>query len=83
MFETSNVYSSDVVYYFLLQNMLGRVEINHYDPLGFNKGLLKEKIYNQTKSVYSIESSTHHFSDTGILVIRAVTSSNGVNNAID
>lgn len=44
-FETGTVKDKHLLSYYLIAELLGKVEVNHFDPLNVGSGLLTTELY--------------------------------------
>lgn len=82
-FETDNIKGPNFLHNFLLAELLGQVEVNQFDKLNLNRGLLSQNIYNKEKYVLALEARNFHFTDSGFFMLRGQVSGNNVTNAIE
>ncbi len=81
--EAPNLHTQDIIYFYFLSILLGRVEVNHYDPLEQYKGRFYNNIYQKHSFINALEASNYHFTDSGMFMIRAVVNGNNVNQSLD
>lgn len=62
---------------------MGLVEVNQFDKLDLNRGLLNQNIYKKEKSVLALEAKNFHFSDSGFFMVRGQVTGNNVNSILE
>lgn len=82
-FETEDLKGKNLMHNYLLAELLGQVEVNQFDKLDINRGLLNQNVYKKEKSVVSLEARNYHYSDAGFFMIRGQVTGNNVNNALE
>ena len=82
-FETENIKGKNILHNYLLSEVLGSVEVNQFDKMDVNRGLLNQNIYKKEKSALALEAKNFHFSDSGFFMLRGQVSGNNVNNILE
>lgn len=82
-FETENISGKTLLYNYLLSEILGQVEVNQFDKLDVNRGILNQNVYKKEKSVLALEAKNFHFTDSGFFMLRAQVSGNNVNTVLE
>ena len=82
-FEGSNWESADLMDYYVLSELLGGVEVNEYDALNNQTGLLYNNLYKNNAFIDGLEATNSHFTDSGVFVLRGSTSTEKLNNTLE
>lgn len=82
-FESVNLSDKTLLNYYLLSHLLGRVEVNYFNPLEINHSILSKDVYLKNSFFNSVEAVNLHFSDAGVFVLRGNVSGDNVNKGLE
>ena len=83
VFEASGWKSNNLLHYYLISELLGKVEVGHHDSLNAQRSKFYDNIYSKNAFVDSLEAVNMHFTDSGLLILRADVSGDNVNKTIE
>lgn len=81
--EAGSWKDANLLDFFVICELLGRVEVNEYDPLNTQAGRFYNNVYSKNAFVDALEASNQHFTDSGLFVVRGETSSDKLNSTLD
>lgn len=82
LFEAPDMNSKEVLYYYLLSEVLGSVEVNEFNALEIKNSRFND-LYKNSSYINALEASNYHFSDAGMFCLRGVVSGDNLNNGIE
>ena len=83
VFEAANWKSDNLLHYYLITELLGKVEVGHHDSLNVQKSKFFDNIYSKNAFIDSLEAANMHFTDSGLLILRADVNGDNINKAIE
>jgi len=83
VFEAGDWKADDLLNYYLLSEMLGRIEVGNNDTLSTARNRLTRNVYAENAFIDSVEATNMHFTDSGLFIIRANINGDNVNKALE
>lgn len=83
VFEAGNWESENLLNYYLLSELLGRIEVGNNEALSTSRNRLTRNVYAENAFIDSIEATNMHFTDSGLFIIRTNINGDNVNKALE
>ena len=83
VFEAGNWKSDNLLHFYLISELLGKVEVGYQDSLSVQKSKFYNNIYSKNAFVDSLEAVNMHFTDSGLLILRSDVNGDHVNKTIE
>ena len=83
VFEAPSWKSENLLHYYLISELLGKVEVGHHESLNAQKSKFYDNIYSKNAFIDSLEAVNMHFTDSGLFIMRSDVNGDHVNKTIE